>query len=382
VNDLVYARGRFFRRAVISLAVTTALAAGAVSASSASPVPAASTPGWRVTAVVPSGPTYPTTFTAIGAGSAKDAWVAGRGDSGRLLLERWNGSTWKPFAAPAGFVNVGDGVIGTTSPTDAWIFPQVGTTGYGLRWNGRSWAKFTFRNVLIGDAAVLGPKSVWVFGERTGKTTTPYVAYYNGRAWKQSPVSVAPSSVTALSASDIWGIGLTSKGTDIAMHWNGQRWRTLTIPGLPKFHGIRWYAYFAAATSAHDLWVLEGLALNEVEGTSPPGATLLHWNGSKWSVAARNATWWLYGLTPDGHGGFWLTGEKAQPVGFALFNSYIVHYSGGHWTYRRAPTRPGYTGPIAGLITPIPGTQSFWALGLLNSASNPLGAADILKYGP
>jgi hypothetical protein len=158
---------------VISLAVTTALAAGAVSASSASPVPAATTPGWRVTAVVPSGPIYPTTFTAIGAGSAKDAWVAGIGDSGRLLLERWNGSRWKPFAAPAGFVSGADGVIGTTSPTDAWIFPQVGTTSYGLHWNGRSWAKFTFRNVLIGDAAVLGPKSVWVFGERTGKTTTP-----------------------------------------------------------------------------------------------------------------------------------------------------------------------------------------------------------------
>jgi hypothetical protein len=190
--------------------------------------------------VVPSGVTYPTTFTAIGAVSAKDAWVAGTtGDSGGLLLERWNGSTWKPFAAPGFGSNVNDSVIGATSATDVWTFPQVGTTGYGL-----------------------------------------------------------------------------------------------------------------------------------------------HWNGRKWSVAARNSRWWLYGLTPDGHGGFWLTGEKNQPTGFAPFNSYIVHYSGGHWTYQTAPTRSGYTGPTAGLITRIPGTHSFWALGQLSSASNPFGAADILKYGP
>jgi hypothetical protein len=386
VSNLAYAPGRFFPRAVISLAAATALAAGAVSAASASAAPAASTPGWRVTAVVPSGSTYPTTFTAIGAVSAKDAWVAGTtGDSGGLLLERWNGSTWKPFAAPGFGSNVNDYAVGTTSATNVWTFPEVGTTGYGLHWNGGSWAKFTFKNVLIDDADVLGPKSVWVFGwkaGRAGNRTTPYAAYYNGRTWKQSSVPAAPSSVTALSASDIWGIGLTSKGTDIAMHWNGRAWSTLTIPSLPKSHGIRWYAYYAAATSAHDLWVLDGLALDPAQGTSPPGVTLLHWNGHKWSVAARNSRWWLYGLTPDGHGGFWLTGEKNQPIGFASFNSYIVHYSGGHWTYQTAPARSGYTGPTAGLITPIRGTHSFWALGQLSSASNPFGAADILKYGP
>ncbi len=376
---------RLAARGTTVLAVAAIVAAPPAAVLSAQPsraATAASTPGWRVTAVVSSGESIPTNFTAIGASGAKNAWVAGLGDSDGLLLERWNGISWKPVAAPAGSGNENDYVIRTTSATDVWTFPQAGTTGYGLHWNGGSWTKFTFKNVIIGDAAVLGPKSVWLFGQKTGKTTTPYAAYYNGSTWKQWSVAVVPGSVTALSPSDIWGFGLTPKGTDIAVHWNGRRWSTLTIPNLPKSHGIRWFAYYAAATSAHDLWVLDGLALDLAQGTSPPGAILLHWNGSKWSIAARNSTWWLYGLTPDSHGGFWLTGEKAQPVGFTLYNSYIVHYSGRRWAYQKAPTRSGYADPAAGLITAIPGTRSFWALGQLSSANSPFGAADILKYGP
>jgi hypothetical protein len=383
VSELAHALSGFVRRAVIA-AAAAALVAGAVSASAANAAPAApaaSGPAWRVSAVLP-GAAEPVTLTAISASGARDAWAAGIGDTAAgLLLERWNGSTWKQFAAPAGFGGgVADYVIRSTSPTNMWTFPIVGNTTYGLHWNGRSWAKFTFRNVVIGTAAVFGPKSVWVFGSKV-PTSAPYVAYYNGRAWKQWSLPVSPNSVTALSFSDIWGMGQTSKGTDIAVHWNGRAWKTLTIPTLPKFHKIPWFAYYAAATSAHDLWILDGLALNLASGTSPPGATLLHWNGSKWSVAAKNSSWWLYGLTPDGHGGFWLTGEKNQPVGVALFNTYIVHRSGGRWTAQKPPTPHGYTSDTAGLITPIPGTHSFWALGQLTSAGNLFGSVAILRYG-
>ena len=157
-------------------------------------------------------------------------------------------------------------------------------------------------------------------------------------------------------------------------------WKALAIPTLPTFHGIAWGPYSAAATSAHDLWLLDGLARNQVTGLSPPGATLLHWNGSRWLAVAKKSSWWLFGLTPDGHGGFWLSGETTPTGNYGPFNSYIVHYSGGRWTALRAPTRPGYKAPIAGLITAIPGTHSFWALGQLNSAG-PFGVADILRYG-
>jgi hypothetical protein len=193
-------------------------------------------------------------------------------------------------------------------------------------------------------------------------------------------VPVVPNSVIALSYSDIWAMGGTAKNTDIAVHWNGRSWKPLAIPTLPKFHGIAWVASNAAATSSHNLWVLESLARNQVTGLSPPGATLLHWNGSKWSVAAKKSSWWLFGLAPDGHGGFWLTGEKTQTGNYGPFNSAIVHYSGGRWTAQHAPTRSGYKAPTAGMITPIPGTHSFWALGQLNSLS-PSAVADILRYG-
>ena len=87
------------------------------------------------------------------------------------------------------------------------------------------------------------------------------------------------------------------------------------------------------------------------------------------------------GATPDGHGGFWFTGQKSLSAGFR----YIMHYTPGRWTYLPVPTKSGYTTAYTGEYTAIPGTQSFWALTALNpTVSNGISFAlgAVLKYGP
>src|ERR1700731_3584099 len=165
------------------------------------------------------------------------------------------------------------------------------------------------------------------------------------------------------------------------MHWNGAKWGTLKIPVPAPVNKTPWIATSIAASSHTSLWVEESLQGSRAFGTSPAGAVLLHWNGSKWTTVFRNNTWWMEGVTPDGHGGFWLTGKKSEVTGFA----YIVHYSAGKWTYLAAPAKSGYTPNGPGTYTAIPGTHSFWALEGLNPTprnSDPYQVGAVLKYGP
>jgi hypothetical protein len=61
--------------------------------------------------------------------------------------------------------------------------------------------------------------------------------------------------------------------------------------------------------------------------------------------------------------------------------TYIVHYAGGTWSRRLAPTESGYTNQVGNLAL-IPGTTSVWGAGSLTATSTGATAADIIKHGP
>jgi hypothetical protein len=390
VGKLTYASGKFMR--LIGVALTAAATALAANASSASASPTASTPGWRITQVF-SGDSYPLSLTAMSADNAKDAWAVEWNNPTALTLEHWNGGKWQPVAAPAAFGGAdNDSVIDASSASDVWTFPTVSgatsVTQYGLRWNGHSWTTFNFKNEQIWEAAAFGVDNAWVFGEQPGKATPAgygpgYVAHYNGSGWKQFSFPGAVVGTAKLAGNDIWAVSALPKtGSYDALHWNGTKWGTLAIPVLPAVNKDPWVVNAFAATGRTDIWVKESLAVNRGTGEGPAGMTLLHWNGSKWSVADKVTHWYLEGLTPDGHGGFWMVGHRPTSVGYPAFDTYIAHYSGGKWTFQAAPPKSGYTDAV-GYITAIPGTSSFWALGQLSPTGNNSGltSATILKYG-
>jgi hypothetical protein len=384
VSDLAYIPGRFFLRAVIPPAVAVALAVIAVSPPSASAVSAASTPGWRITAV------STTQFEGISPLSARDAWLVGS-DSGSLYLETWNGKTWRPATQPAGLdTNVYQASIEAVSPTDVWLFPSVsesnGDVEYAMYWNGHKWAtKFTLgTSVALLSDAIVSPSNVWLFGQKLG-TSGPsgwgkaYAVHYDGSKWKEVSLPIDVLMVDKLSASDVWAVGPSVKSTAfLAIRWTGKAWtKPLTVASLPKVHGDGWSVTSSVAQSPTSLWVLERLNVtNRGTGQAPPGSALLHWNGHKWSVVTKNLSYYLYQAEPDGSGGFWLPGSKTLS-GPGVF----AHYSRGHWTYKPAPTKSGYT---SGAIDPelIPGTHSLWAIGVLSPVKLGFTEYSILKYGP
>ncbi|MGH3277500.1 MAG: hypothetical protein ACRDNZ_24645, partial [Streptosporangiaceae bacterium] len=81
------------------------------------------------------------------------------------------------------------------------------------------------------------------------------------------------------------------------------------------------------------MWVAETPAVSQQTGTGPAGLVLLHWNGSTWNTLARDMKLsGANGLTPDGHGGFWLTAtDPARSTA-----SDIIDYRRGRFTSHRA----------------------------------------------
>jgi hypothetical protein len=124
--------------------------------------------------------------------------------------------------------------------------------------------------------------------------------------------------------------------------------------------------------------VAETPAESQRTGFSPPGLILLHRNGSTWRVVARSDKLRdVTGLTPDGHGGFWLT--AAHPASPSA--SDIIDYRNGTFTRQRAPSRPGCTSSIDGIFA-VPGTGSGWATGTLTPVKAGTPKTDILRYTP
>jgi hypothetical protein len=203
-----------------------------------------------------------------------------------------------------------------------------------------------------------------------------YFAHFNGKTWRHGSFPLSGTAAAARSASDVWVGGDTADGVGIE-HWDGHRWHVTPLPdlGLGSGSTVRYFADILglADVASNDVWADVGV-LNST-GTNPPGTVLLHWNGKAWSRVrfpyGGNA---VTPVTYDGHGGIWLVtadGTGNNPT------QWFDHYTGGHWTRVRVPSRAGEQ-PEMDNLSWIPGTRSLWATGGVDFAND--GEA-ILKYG-
>jgi len=375
-----------------------AVAAGAAIVLTAAPAPAQAASGWRIERVF--GRSDFLYLQAIAASGANNAWLLGLvpDPEPTFVTQRWNGSRWVPIALPARLRNVigpwalFSGIY-TTSPGDTWFFPVLpdGLTPvqYSLRWNGSAWtiSKVSARPDTVLGAAVFGASDVWAFGE-SGSSLPGYgpavVRHWNGTAWRTVSVPVGtPVTIDGVAPADIWALGVSQATVHrvhqviVAMHWNGTAWSAPRLPAFPPVRrGYPWVATAISAAGPRDAWVVETPAVNQRTGFSPPGLILLHWDGSTWRAVAENRTLHgVTGLTPDGHGGFWLTAtDPANPNA-----GDILDYRRGTFTSKPAPALHSYTGTASGIVA-VPGTGSFWATGMLTPVKVGASDTDILRY--
>jgi hypothetical protein len=356
-------------------------------------------PGWQVSATVSTPDAPIISMQGAAASGPGNAWAVGSSTQS-LIVEQWSAGAWSPVTVPAAFTDIQNGgvndfVIGTSSATNTWVYPQVtgdSDQNYALHWNGKEWATFTLPGApsAITGTAVAGPADVWVFGYQATPPDSlgvgaPYAAHYDGYSWRQVKLPVVPEQVSKASASDIWAVGPTaataagsgSSVADAALHWDGASWRQVALPAPAPVQGATWNPVAVTALSPSNVWVSEVPSVtNFSTGYAPDGTILLHWDGRQWSQVSEDSSLRAFGLADDGQGGLWMISQSPD-----YSQSYLVHYSGGTWTSQAAPSEPGYTTVLSpdGLVRE-PGTSTLWAAGGLQAPDIP-GPGVILQYG-
>jgi hypothetical protein len=276
--------------AVPAAAVPTAAVSTPVVPAAAVPAAqAASTPSWKIVKTYPVGEGV----AAHSAVSTTDVWAAGEKCTDEcqhdgLMVARWNGGSWQTMPTPAGIfsatVNVSSDAIAATSPSNAWLFagqyaPSTHKSGMvAVHWTGRSWTKpmpFPVNGALLAAVAP-SASNFWVFIQQA--SGRPYAARYNGSTWKQVSIPAAPTAVSAISATDIWGTG---NGT--LEHWNGTAWKSVALPHFTVPSGYASQAAGIVAFDPNNVWAEFGVYLR-TEGGGPESIVLAHLTSSGWSV--------------------------------------------------------------------------------------------------
>jgi hypothetical protein len=138
------------------------------------------------------------------------------------------------------------------------------------------------------------------------------------------------NSVAAVSASDVWAVGISGLSGGLIFHWNGKRWYHINPAGY--FNGV------AARTSA-DVWAVGATSQG-------PGAQTIvkHWNGRSWTrvpTPTLSGGGYFNAVAATSAGNVWAVGQSGGGNSTNPAQPLIEHWNGRHWTVQRFPSPPG-----------------------------------------
>jgi hypothetical protein len=240
------------------------------------------------------------------------------------------------------------------SSTDAWSVGYYCTSNCGkatevdrsliLHWNGTAWSTVTSPVVGTQDAltsvTALSASNIWAAGTSFSSTAgfNPLILHWNGTAWSnQSPKVPNVAQILGISAesgSDIWVVGnrvIFSGGgavlKTLILHWNDKSWSQDTSPSPSPARNI---LYNVSASSPTDAWAVGGYCTSNCSGgpTPPVDHTLiLHWNGTAWSrVTSPSVT------GADLHSVAELSTNNAWATGFGTSSNLMLRWNGTAWS--------------------------------------------------
>jgi hypothetical protein len=167
--------------------------------------------------------------------------------------------------------------------------------------------------------------------------------------------STAIYGIEALSANDVWAVGLVYEGTiarTLIEHWNGTSWSIVPSPNVGNESS---YLFKASAVSANDIWAV---------GTHNGRTLVLHWNGTQWSIVptpdpGTNENY-LLDIEAVSANDVWAVGYFRSGPGNP-FTQLILHWNGASWTQVPGPN----TGFFDNLLTSVDAVSAndIWAVG-------------------
>lgn len=283
--------------------------------------------------------------------------------------------------------------VDALSANDVWAVgtrppggPYDESTGFAEHWDGVQWnlisgPGFGELSAGLSDVSFSGANDGWAVGsvgQASFNDTQIVVEHWNGSAWSVASAPDASfndelSGVAAISPTDVWAVGAYDTGgtglnAPLAEHWNGMRWRIVSLPdiGPAQLHAVE-------AIASNDVWAV---------GAAGGKTLTLHWNGSAWSrVASPNAgsaTNTLTDVSAAGANDVWTVGtvESGQPF---VGRTVALHWNGARWS--RAPTQSPSSGDSVTGVAAFP-TRTAWMVGTYwPTAYKNLGLAEHLANG-
>lgn len=319
--------------------------------------------------------------------SSSDLWAVGCSScdlfrAGATLIEQWNGKAWSVVASP----NPGNAAdllqaAAADSATDVWAVGYQIVSGVGTdmtlveHYDGNSWqsvldARPSGVSSLYGVSA-LSASDVWAVGlneQQVGLgNASTFIEHFDGTQWTQSASpSPAPynglNAVAADSASDVWAVGYELNGslfTPLVERFDGSKWSVSSLP--------------ASLTSLNGLFnSVDALATNNVwaagEYSDPSTGyirTLVaHWNGSSWSrVPSPNPSTdsELFGIAAMSPTSIWATGSE-YGGGFAPAGPLTEYWNGCQWSVVPATSANSLGNTLRAVAAGL-GLSAPWAVG-------------------
>jgi hypothetical protein len=180
--------------------------------------------------------------------------------------------------------------------------------------------------------------------------------------WKVSPSpspggtsnSDALQAVSAASKKDAWAVGWygtpTGYNTTI-LHWNGSAWSVVPSPNPGAWN----FLYGVDALSPTNAWAV-GYYL---DGSSNYQSMALHWNGATWTQVATpsgGTSTELYGVSAVSASDIWAVGVSGTPSG----STFTMHWYGAIWT-QKPSANPG-SSPVLSAVS-ADASGHVWAVG-------------------
>jgi hypothetical protein len=218
------------------------------------------------------------------------------------------------------------------------------------------------------SVAATSANDVWAVGL---SAAGGQIAHWNGKSWSDRDFVNGYQAVGVQSPTDVWAVGGTSwfyPTQTLARRWNGKTWTQVPTP-TPG--GSAWFNA-VAATSPTNAWAVGCIC-------GGPGAQgymvplIEHWNGKTWKQQTfplpKNSAE-FHGVAATGPHNAWAVGASNTSPGASAI---IEHWNGYRW--RRVSTPPDL-GNLQG-ITAV-GPDDLWAVGYTNAG--PVYKSLIVHY--
>lgn len=255
-------------------------------------------------------------------------------------------------------------------------------------WDGSAWSivpspnQGTFDNYLAAVSAV-SANDVWAVGlYNDGTLDRTLTEHWDGTTWNivaspnQGPSYSELAGVAAVGTNDVWAVGLYSNGSaqrTLTEHWDGSAWRIVASPN----QGIRDNGFEAvSAVGTNNVWAV-GFYYN----SNGYLRTLTErWNGSTWSiVASANPGMYynqLYGVAAVSANDVWAVGTYYDTNGVHL--TLTEHWNGSAWTSVTSPNHGTARNDLHGVAAVS--ANDVWAVGDYNSASGYAEGRTLIQH--